>query len=352
MLSLAALSPACEDVEGVPTGSGGAGGSTPTTAGTGGTSNGGTAGASTGGTGGGMTTGGTGGASNGGSGGGGAGGTGGTGGAAGYSFTVVKGFTGAESCLWDPVSEHWYVSNIAPPVSGDLTELDGEGWISKVDKDLNLVEEKWVMGLDTPAGLRLLNGELFVCNISQIHGFEVATGDLVETHIFPSAVLLNDPAIDAAKDMVYATDTFGDAIYEMKIGQVGSEALLVASAELMGPNGLLFDAGKLYVGSLVDFNPANLGPFLSVNPNSKAITQVGTTLGKWDGLEKWQGAYLLSDNAAGKLVLIQPDGTSEVLFDLFTDHGFAPAADIGVDPATGTICVPNLGDSVGFITVN
>jgi len=336
ILSLAALASACEDQESVPTGSGGTGGQgTGATGGAGGDSTGGTGGTSTGGTGGTST-----------------GGTGGTGGAGGYTFTVTKGFNGAESCLWDPVSEHWYVSNMAPPASGNLLELDGEGWISRLDKDGAIVDEKWVSGFDTPAGLRISKGVLYVNDLTEVHGVDVATAAVVEVHTFPSAVLLNDPAVDEANDMVYATDTFGNAIYQFKVGEVGSEDVLVASADLKGPNGLLFDGGKLYVGSLVDFDPANLGPFLSVDVSTKEITQVGTTLGKFDGLEKWQGGYLLSDNQAGKLVLIQPDGASEVLFDLGTDHAFAPAADIGVDPDRGIICVPNLGDSVGFVKVN
>ncbi len=337
ILSFSALASAC-DGEANPTGSGGTGGDT-----TGGT--GGTATTSTGG-------GGTGGDSTGGTGGTGGTSTGGAGGGGGYTFTVTTGFNTAESCLWDPVSEHWYVSNIAPPASGNLLEVDGEGWISRLDKDGVVVDEKWVSGFNTPAGLRVSKGVLYVNDLTKVHGIDVATAAAVEEHTFPSAILLNDPAIDEANGIGYAADTFGNAIYQFKVGDASADDVLVASAELQGPNGLLFEGGKLYVASLVDFDPANLGPFLSVDVATKAITQIGTTLGKFDGLEKWQGGYLLSDNGASKLVLFGADGTSEVLFDLLADQGFAPAADIGVDPDRGIICIPNLGDSVAFLQVN
>lgn len=290
---------------------------------------------------GGDTSGGAGGGGNGGTGGGGAGG-----GAA--SFTVTPGFNVPESCLWDPATEHWYVSNIAPQ-SMDLLAPDGEGWISVLDKDGAIIEEKWVSGFDTPAGMRIANGVLYVNDLTKVIGIDIASGMVTETHTFPAAILLNDPAIDEANGMGYATDTFGNAIYQFKLGEVGSEDVLVASAELKGPNGLLFDGGKLLVASLVDFDPANLGPFLSVDPATKAITQIGTTLGKWDGLEKWDGGYLLSDNQVSKLVLFQPDGSSEVVYDLMAEHGFTPAADIGVDPDRGIVCIPNLSDSVAFL---
>ena len=42
---------------------------------------------------------------------------------------------------------------------------------------------------------------------------------------------------------------------------------------------------------------------------------------------------------------------ADVLFDLMTDQGFTPAADIGVGPERGIICVPNLADSVAFVQV-
>ncbi|MCA9637536.1 MAG: hypothetical protein KC420_16025, partial [Myxococcales bacterium] len=110
--------------------------------------------------------------------------------------------------------------------------------------------------------------------------------------------------------------------------------------------------GTLYVASLVDFDPMNLGPFLAVDVATKGISKFSETLGKYDGLERWDGRFLLSDNATAKLVAFDQDGQSEVLFDLLSDHGFAPAADHGVDEAAGVICVPNLMDSVGWVRVN
>lgn len=276
--------------------------------------------------------------------------TSGTTGGAGYTFTVTPGFAVPESCLWDPASQHWYVSNIAPQ-SMDLTAPDGQGWISRLDKDGVIVDAQWASGFDTPAGLRIAGGVLFVNDIKKVHEIDVATGKTLLTHEFPDAVLLNDPAIDEAAGIGYATDTFGNAIYQFKVGELGGEAPLLVAPELKGPNGLLFAEDRLYVASLVDFDPANLGPFLSVDIATKTVTQVGATLGKFDGIEPWQGGFLLSDNGLGRLVAIDAEGASEVLFDLLADHGFAPAADHGVDPEAGVICVPNLADSVGFVRI-
>ena len=269
-------------------------------------------------------------------------------GSAAYTFSVTTGLAGPESCLWDPVSKYWYVSNLAAATM-DLTVADGVGWISRLDAAGAIVDEQWVSGLDSPAGLRIAAGVLFVNDIKKVHEIDIASGAIVLTHEFPDAVLLNDPAIDEATGIGYAADTFGNAIYQFKVGELGGEAPLVVSPALMGPNGLLFADGRLYVASLVDFDPAHLGPFLQVDIATQAITQIGATLGKFDGIEPWQGRFLLSDNQVGRLVAIDGEGASELLFDLQADHGFALAADHGVDPDAGVICVPNLMDSVGFV---
>lgn len=292
----------------------------------------------------------------------GAGGTGGAGGAAGsggsagmgggaatYSFVKVGGFNGAESCYWDAENKVWYVSNMAPQ-SMDLLMPDGVGWISKLvmNGDTPQLTEQWVAGFDTPAGLRMHNGILYVANINKMHGIDVKTGMIVENYNFPAAILLNDPAVDAMGN-VYITDTFGNAIYTFKAGMAGSESEFLSSPDLAGPNGALIDGGKLMVASLVDFNPMNLGPFLSVDLATKAITPIGDVKGKWDGLEKDGANYLLSNNPLGQIVTVSPDGKVDILVDLKTDHQFATAADFGYDPATKTFCVPDLADSVAIV---
>ena len=280
---------------------------------------------------------------------GGAGGSGGAGGAGGssaaYELTVVKGFNVAESCYWDAANKRWYVSNMAP----SAMELDGEGWISRLDEKGNVLDAKWVAGFDAPAGLRMHNGILYVANITKVHGIDVKTGAVVENYFIPAAGLLNDPAVDAGNGYVYVTDTLTNVIYRFQAGVAGSEEAFLDSADLKGPNGLLVDGTKLLVGSLFDFDPEHPGPFLSIDIATKVITPIGNVQGKWDGLEKLGADYLLSDNAPGRIVRVKPDGSQEVMFDLGKDHGFMPAADFGIDPVGKVLCVPNLGDSVAFV---
>jgi hypothetical protein len=58
----------------------------------------------------------------------------------------VSGFSVPESAYWDATTDSWYVSNMA----GSPIDHDGVGWISKLDRCGNIVEEKWVDGLNAP----------------------------------------------------------------------------------------------------------------------------------------------------------------------------------------------------------
>jgi hypothetical protein len=283
---------------------------------------------------------------------GGSGGMGGMGGAGGgsasYEFTVVKGFNVPESCYWDAANKQWYVSNIAPQ-SMDITAPDGVGWISRLDDKGTILEEKWVQDFDTPAGLRMHKGILYVANINKVHGINVKTGMVVENYNFPAAKLLNDPAVDEATGIVYVSDTFGNVLYSFEAGKIGSEDVFLDSPDLMGPNGVLVDGGKVLVASLVDFDPTHLGPFLSIDIGTKAITPIAGVMGKWDGLEKDGADYLLGDNVVSQILRVKADGSKELMFDLGKDKNFMPAADFGYDPVGKVLCVPNLADSVAFV---
>ncbi len=240
---------------------------------------------------------------------------------------------------------------MAPPANGDLLTPDGVGWISQLDENGAVVKDKWVEGFDTPAGLRIHKGVLYVANITKAHGINIQTGMITENYNFPAAVLLNDPAVDPATDTVYLSDTFGNAIYTFKAGNIGTEDVFLTAAELEGPNGMLVDGTNLLVAGLKDFDPMTTGPFLSIDLGTKAITPIGMAKAKWDGLEKDGNDYILSDNPKSQIVRIKPDGTMSVVLDLMKDHMYSPAADIGYDPARRLLCVPNLGDSVAFVTL-
>ena len=84
-----------------------------------------------------------------------------------YSFEikwVVDGLNEPESAVFDKKNSAIYISNI----NGDPLKLDKNGYISKISVDGQILEKKWIKGLDAPKGMTIFNDHLFVADINKI----------------------------------------------------------------------------------------------------------------------------------------------------------------------------------------
>ena len=84
-----------------------------------------------------------------------------------YSFEVkwvVDGLNEPESAVFDKKNSAIYISNI----NGDPLKLDKNGYISKISVDGQILEKKWIKGLDAPKGMTIFNDNLFVADINKI----------------------------------------------------------------------------------------------------------------------------------------------------------------------------------------
>ena len=84
-----------------------------------------------------------------------------------YSFEikwVVDGLNEPESAVFDKKNSAIYISNI----NGDPLKLDKNGYISKITVDGQILEKKWIKGLDAPKGMTIFNDHLFVADINKI----------------------------------------------------------------------------------------------------------------------------------------------------------------------------------------
>lgn len=128
-----------------------------------------------------------------------------------------------------------YVSNI----SGMPTDKDGVGFISKVDMDGQVTELKWAKGLDAPKGMGVLNGKLYVTNITELVEINLADGKIVKRYPVADSEFLNDVAIGDGK--VYFSDMNTGKLHVLENGKVST---LAESLEAL--NGLAISDGKLY----------------------------------------------------------------------------------------------------------
>ena len=254
----------------------------------------------------------------------------------------TAGFKNPESALFDPEAGVVYVSN----VNGEATVKDGNGFISKISPDGKVVAMEWVSGLDGPKGLARVGGKLYVSDIDKLAEIDIASGQVVKRYDAKDAKFLNDVAADAAGN-VYVSDMLTNTIWRLSDGTF---EVFLKDDKLEGPNGLLVEGDTLLVGAwgvMTDGMATKVpGHLKMVSLKDKSITPHGdgTPIGNLDGLEPFgDGAYLVSDWIAGKVIRIGRKGKARVLADL--GQG---TADLGYDPKTATAFIPQMKTGVVY----
>lgn len=253
---------------------------------------------------------------------------------------ILSGFSRPESAHYHAPSLSWFISNIA----GETGAADGVGWITRLDADFQVIDDQWVSGLNSPAGLVSNGDTLYVADMNRVVALRIATGTVLEEWVVDGAGLLNDTALHA-DGSVYVSDTFANAIYRLTPG--GTPELIHQDPKLKGPNGLLIQGDTLWIassGSFVDFKE-EAGLF-KLKLSTNELSQVLGVSGKFDGIEGHQDGLLLSD-FRGKLLLLDAQEKSGLLYDFVEAGQAASTADIGYDPQTGRVVLPDLlGDKV------
>ncbi|MCA1853583.1 MAG: hypothetical protein LC647_14670, partial [Beggiatoa sp.] len=95
-----------------------------------------------------------------------------------------------ESAYYDSESGFLFVSLVA----GQPTDKDGNGRIAKLSLDGSVVAADWVTGLNSPKGLRSVGGTLWVADIDEVIGVEIASGRITSRVKPEGAQFLNDVA--------------------------------------------------------------------------------------------------------------------------------------------------------------
>jgi hypothetical protein len=248
-------------------------------------------------------------------------------------WTAEEGFERPESVYYYPETQLLFVSNIA----GNPAQKDGTGWISKLNIDGKVLEAKWVDGLDAPKGIRSFKGMLWVSNIDEIIGIEIATGKIVHRVTVPGVKFLNDVAI-GADGTVYVSEFAQNKIIQLKDGKV---SVFAEGPKLENPNGLIVDGNKLIVGAWgkpePDFTTKVPGHLFSLDLNTGKKTLITPEpIANMDGVElDGTDGYIVTDWFSGKVLHISSGGETELVGWFgkgIADHAYIPEKNLLILP--------------------
>ena len=119
-----------------------------------------------------------------------------------------------ESVLYDEGTGTIYVSNI----EGSSRDKDGEGSISIIDKEGNIVSQEWLTGLNAPKGMGIDSGKLYVTDIDQLVEIDIASASITNSYPIEGAQFLND--VDTHDGKVYFSDMATGKVYKLESGEV------------------------------------------------------------------------------------------------------------------------------------
>jgi sugar lactone lactonase YvrE len=230
-----------------------------------------------------------------------------------------------ESVIYCQANNLIYVSNI----NGNASEKDGNGFISVLSADGDILNLEWATGLHAPKGMGLREGKLYVADIDQLVVIDLKNGKIINRFEAPGAQFLNDVTV-SPEGKVFVSDMVTKKIHMLHDNNF-SEWLY--SEIFNRPNGLYAEDGKLYVGDHHIFE---------IDMSTRKINIAVAEAGGVDGLEKTAGGDFIFSHWAGR-VFLHKDGETLKLLD--TSEQNINSADIGFATKPELLLVPTFFDN-------
>lgn len=227
-----------------------------------------------------------------------------------------------ESVCYDKERDVLYVANIV----GKPSEKDGLGFISKMKTNGDIIELKWVTGLDAPKGMGVYNGKLYVANVDEIVEIDIIEGKEIARYACQGAAFANDIAI-SENGIVYLSDTQNGGIYKFDGEKV---TLLFDQGTFKRPNGLFTTKENLFIGTAntiykVDYAAVDTVAYIK---NTDPV----------DGLEQLEKDVFLKSDWQGRVHLVKPGEEKVELTNTIKQK--VNAADIEYIPEQNLMLVP------------
>ncbi|MEE9552413.1 MAG: hypothetical protein V3V89_05145 [Gammaproteobacteria bacterium] len=227
-------------------------------------------------------------------------------------------------------------------MNGSAVEKDGNGFISKVSLEGEILELEWVAGLNAPKGLAIYSNKLYTADIDALIEIDITTAKISNRYKVSDAKFLNDVAASKGGE-IYVSDMVLHRIHCLKNGIF---SIWFETTVLESPNGLLVQGDQLIVGAwgmmTEGFSTEKAGHLKSISLKDKTISSIGDgiSVGNLDGVEAdLDGDYYVTDWMVGKLLHIEKSGAVRELLSLeqgMADHEYIQEKDLILLPMMKT----------------
>jgi hypothetical protein len=228
--------------------------------------------------------------------------------------------------VFDQERKQFYVSNMGSWGQGSTP---GDGFISRVNAAGQILDLRWVTGLESPKGLALAGGRLYVGDDAELVEIDPTTGVIAARHRpddGPGG--FNDCTADPAGN-VYVFSRRFSTVFRLRAGKFEPWAKVDAT-KTGWPNGLLAEHDRLLLGSWVvrDANgQEQTGHLSTVAYADQALGRLGDQpIGHIDGIEPdGRNGYTITDWTTGDVLHVSAGGRPTLLVKLrqgAADHDY------------------------------
>lgn len=228
-----------------------------------------------------------------------------------------------ESVIYDKKRDVIYVScmNLEPRIK------DKNGFISRIDRNGNILQLRWIEGMSSPKGLAISGDTLYAADIDEIVVMDINNGVITRTIPVNGARMFNDITSDSDGNL-YFSDTDDNKLYKYA-GNVVTEWY----DGILGPNGLLFLNDTLFVAT------QGSNDFGAVDTNTKTYKVLTDSIIHADGIA-YSGipGYFFVSDWNGEIYVINPDYTKTSLIN--TKNVQTNSADIDYIQEESLLIVP------------
>lgn len=205
-----------------------------------------------------------------------------------------------ESVLIDRERNILYVSN----VNLNPWEKDGNGFISKMDMSGNIIQLKWIEGLNAPKGMGIKGNSLFIADIDVLVEANIKTGEIVNKIELKGKPDLNDITI-GQNGSVYISGSNSNTIYLLTDGKL--EEFYKGGNERF--NGLFWEKERMLLIT------SGSSQFKEINWETKEVKIISENMGHGDAIAPVGDGGYITTSWAGAIFYVSAEGESIKLLD-------------------------------------
>lgn len=225
----------------------------------------------------------------------------------------IEGLGAPAGMIYDPETQDLRLAQIG----GEGDARDGDGALSRVSTNGQMLEFSWARGMNAPKDLVVDHDSVWVTDIDTVHELDRKSGEIRRSIKVPDAKFLVGIAVDDERRLLLA-DLLASRLYRLRNGEC---EVLHEGRDLQSPSRVSFESNRLIVttwGFTADFSGDALGNVFAWDATNKRITALAVPMsGHWMGLcRNGEDGLFLGDFQTGTILRVLKNHQCEKIVTL------------------------------------